>query len=220
MVRKFAALFALILTFGLAAAPVAAQDVDADEASAIGLESGYLRMYAADPTAPDANPDLLGIMVVGMEFDSGDTVEDAFEDFTCGFAGGFLGTDDVLDCEGLVDAGFNVSDVDGIGDQAIEVTGEADINGPTPVSLLALQADNYIFVIINLGDDTPGAGDDFGVFLADAEPVTTQVELDSNGASTGGFFDMLPQEGDDLVASLMPVLDQQLFGEDAATPAS
>lgn len=220
MFRKLAALFALILTMGLAVAPVAAQDIDADDASALGLESGFLRMYAADPTAANANPDLLGVMVVGMEFDAADTAEVAFEDFTCGFAGGFLGADDVLDCEGLVDAGFEVADVDGIGDQAIEVTGEADINGPTPASMLALQADNYLFIVINLGDDTPGTGDDFGLFLAEAEAVDTEVELDDSGASTGGFFDMLPQEGDELLEGLMPILDQDLFGTTTATPAS
>lgn len=220
MVRKFAALFALILTFGLAAAPVAAQDVNADDLSELGLESGYLRMYVADPTAEGANPDLLGVMAIGMEFDTADTAEDAFEDFTCGFAGGFLGTDDVLDCDGLVDAGFDVADVDGVGDQAIEVTGEADISGPTPVSLLALQADNYIFLVISLGDDTPGIGDDFGIFLADAEPVDTEVEFNADGTSTGGFFDMLPQEGDPLVEGFMPALDQDVFGLDTATPAA
>lgn len=220
MVRKFAALFALVLTFGLAAAPVAAQDVDTDDLAGIGLENGYLRMYVADPTAPDVDPNLLGVMVVGMEFDTADTTEDAFEDFTCGFAGGFLGTEDVLDCNGLVDAGYSVSDVDGMGDQAIEITGEADINGPTPVNLLALQADNYIFMVITLGDDTPGAGDEFGVFLAEAEPVTTEVEFNSDGTSTGGFFDMLPQEGDELIEGFMPMLDEDVFGTDTATPAS
>ena len=220
MVRKFAALFALVLTFGLAVAPVAAQDLDTDSLEALGLESGYLRMFVADPAVESANPDLLGVMVVGLEFDNADTVDDAFEDFTCGFAGGFLGVAAVTDCDGLVDQGFNVSDVDGMGDQAIEVTGEADVNGPTPVNILALQSDNHIFVVINLGTDTPGSGDDFGTFLADAEPVDTDVEFNSDGTSTGGFFDMLPQEGDELIDGFMPLMDQDLFGTVTGTPAS
>lgn len=220
MVRKLAALFALMLTLGLAASPVAAQDFDTDDLEGLGLESGYLRMYLADPSNTEANPDLLGVMVVGLEFDSAETVDEAFEEFTCGFAGGFLGTEDVLDCDGLVDAGFDVADVDGMGDQAIEIGGEADINGATPVNLLALQADNYIFVVIHLGDDTPGAGDAFGSFLADAEPATTDVEFTSDGTSTGGFFDMLPQEGDAEVEGLMPMMDESIFGEPVGTPAA
>ena len=222
MVRKFAALFALILTFGLAAAPVAAQDVDPSDLEGLGLESGYLRMYVADPTVETENPEILGYMVVGLEFDNGSTVEDAFEDFTCGFAGGFLGTAGVMDCQGLVDEGFDVADVDGIGDQAIEVTGEADISGPTPVSMLALQADNYIFIVITLGDSTPGGGDAIGTMLAEADPVDTDVVFSDDGTSTGGFFDMLPQEGDAEIEGFIPMIDQDVFGlgGDDATPAS
>lgn len=220
MIRKFAALFALVLTFGLAAAPVAAQDVDADALGSVGMESGFLRMYLADPAAADANPDLLGVMVVGLEFDDADNLGDGFEDFTCGFAGGFLGTVDATDCEGLVDAGFEVSDVDGMGDQAIEVSGEADVSGPTPTTMLALQADNYLFIVIYLGDDTPGIADDFGTFLADAEPVDTEVSFSEDGTSTGGFFDMLPQEGDPVVEGFIPMMDDDLFGSASGTPES
>lgn len=219
MVRKFAALFALVLTLGLAAAPVAAQDVDTDSLEAVGMQEGFLRMYLADP-ATSENPDLLGVMVVGLEFEDADSLDNDFEDFTCGFAGGFLGTEDALDCDGLVDAGFNVADVDGIGDQAIEVTGEADVSGPTPTTMLALQADNYLFIVIYLGDDTPGAADDFGTFLADAEPVDTDVEFSDDGTSTGGFFDMLPQEGDPIIEGMMPMMDSDLFGSTTSTPES
>lgn len=218
MVRKFAALFALVLTLGLAAAPVAAQDVDTDALGSVGMESGFLRMYLANPAAADANPDMLGVMVVGLQFEDADTLADGFEDFTCGFAGGFLGTVDATDCDGLVDAGFNVSDVDGIGDQAIEVTGEADVSGPTPTTMLALQADNHLFIVIYLGDDTPGAADEFGTFLADAEPVDTEVAFSDDGTSTGGFFDMLPQEGDPILEGLIPMMDDDLFGSATGTP--
>lgn len=218
MVRKFAALFALILTLGLAASPVAAQDVNVDDLEEVGLQSGYLRMYLADPSAADANPDLLGVMVAGFEFDDASTLDDAFEDFTCGFAGGFLGAEDALDCEGLVDAGFDVADVDGIGDQAIEVSGEADISGPTPTTMLAVQADNYLYVVIYLGDDSPGAADDIGTFLADAEPVDTEVVFSDDGTSTGGFFDTLPQAGDAEIEGLLPMMDMDFLGSSSGTP--
>lgn len=230
MIRKFAALFALVLTLGLAAAPVAAQDVDADDLAAVGMENGYLRMYLADPNAEGANPELLGVMVAGFEFDETDTLDNAFEDFTCGFAGGFLGNEDALNCDGLVDAGVEVADVDGIGDQAMEITGESADLGPT--NILAVQSENRLFLVIYLGDATPGVGDDIGTFLADAEPVDTEVMFSDDGTSTGGFFDMLPQEGDAEIEGLMPMMDEDFLGgsltstpdtgmpEDDSTPAA
>lgn len=220
MVRKFAALFALVLTFSLAAMPVAAQDIDTDSLGEFGLESGYLRMYMADPSAATASTDLLGVMVAGFQFDSADTVGDAFEDFTCGFAGGFMGVDDATDCAGLSDAGLEVADVDGIGDQAIEISGEADISGPTPTSILAVQDENQIFLVIYLGDATPGVGDDIAKFLVDAEPVDTEVVFADDGTSTGGFFDMLPQDGDAEIEGLMPMMDMDFMGDTSSTPAS
>ena len=65
MVRKLTALFALVLSLGMAVMPAAAQDLTMDDASEFGLEGGYMRMYMADPTS-DATvaPDLLGVMVI------------------------------------------------------------------------------------------------------------------------------------------------------------
>jgi hypothetical protein len=221
MIRKFTALFALVLALGMAVMPAAAQDVNMDDASELGLENGYMRIYMADPgSASTATTDLLGVMAAGFQFDSADTAESAFEDFSCGFAGGFMGAEDAKDCDGLVDAGFTVSDVDGVGDQAIEITGEADIAGPTPVTLLSIQSENYLFMVITLGSDEPGSSDAIGKFLADAEMVDTEIEFNEDGTSTGGFFDMLPQEGDAEIEGLMPMTDMNFFGDEAGTPAS
>lgn len=221
MVRKLTALFALVLALGMSIMPAAAQDVSMDDMSEYGLESGYMRIYMADPaSASTPTADLLGVMVAGFQFDSADSAETAFEDFTCGFAGGFMGVDDVQDCDGLTEAGLTVSDVDGMGDQAIEITGEADIAGPTPVTLLSIQSENHLFLVITLGSDEPGSSDAMGKFLADAEPVDTEVEFNEDGTSTGGFYDMLPQEGDPELDGLMPMSDMNFFGDEAGTPAS
>lgn len=218
MVRKLTALFALVLALGMAVMPAAAQDVSMDDAAEFGLENGYMRVYVADPAA--ASPvaeNVLGVMVAGFQFDSADSAETAFEDFSCGFAGGFMGAEDATDCDGLSEAGFTVNDVDGMGDQAIEVTGEADISGPTPVTLLSIQSGENLFMVITLGSDEAGSSDAMGTYLADAEAVDTEVELSEDGTSTGGFFDMLPQEGDAEIEGLMPVSDMDFFGG-AATP--
>lgn len=219
MVRKLTALFALVLALGLAVMPAAAQSVDPADASELGLEDGYMRVYMADPSTATAETDVMGVMVAGFQFDEADTAADAFEDFTCGFAGGFMGAEDATDCDGLAEAGFTVNDVDGIGDQALEVTGEADVSGPTPVNILAIQSENYLIVVITLGSDEPGASDTMGKFIADAEKTATEVELSEDGTSTGGFYDLLPQEGDAELEGLMPVSDMDFFGGSAPADA-
>lgn len=226
MVRKLTALFALVLSLGLAVMPAAAQSVDSEDASELGMESGYMRVYVADPSAASpASTDILGVMVAGFEFDEASTAEDSFEDFSCGFAGGFMGAAEATDCDSLSEEGFTVSDVDGIGDQAIEVTGEADISGPTPVTLLAIQSDNYLYMVISLGTDESGSSDEMGMFLAEAEASDSEVMLSEDGTSTGGFYDMLPQEGDAELEGLMPVSDMDFLGTSApadmeSTPAN
>lgn len=221
MVRKLTALFALVLSLGLAIMPAAAQDVTMDDAAEFGLEGGYMRIYLADPSS-DATPttDMLGVMVAGFQFDEADNAADAFEEFTCGFAGGFMGATDAQDCDGLAEAGFTVADVDGIGDQAIEITGEADLDGATPVTLLSIQVENHLFMVITLGSAEPGVGDSMGTYLANAEPVDTEVEFNEDGTSTGGFFDMLPQEGDAEIEGLMPISDMNFFEDAESTPAA
>ena len=222
MIRKLTALFALVLSLGLAIMPAAAQDVSLDDASEFGLEGGYMRMYMADPAAEATpSPDLLGVMVAGFQFDSADSAESAFEEFSCGFAGGFMGAADAEDCAGLADAGFTVNeDLEINGDKAIEITGEANVGGPTPVTLLSIQSDNHLFMVIVLGVAEEGAGDVMGGYLADAEPVDTEVEFSDDGTSTGGFFDMLQQEGDAEIEGLMPVSDMDFFGDAESTPAA
>ena len=218
MVRKFMALFALMLALGMSVMPAAAQT--SDSLSEIGVENVYIRMYMADPAATvEVNPDLMGVMVGVIEFDSADTASDSFEDFSCGFVSGFVGID-ATDCDGLVEGGMEVADVSGIGEQGLEATGEATVSGtPMPTTVLAVQQENNIFLVINLGIAEPESGDAIAQFLVDAEPVDTEVEFSEDGTSTGGFFDMLPQEGDDVIAGLMPLLDLDMMS-DSATPGA
>lgn len=218
MVRKFMALFALMLALGMSVMPAAAQT--SDSLSEIGVENVYIRMYMADPAATvEVNPDLMGVMVGVIEFDSADTASDSFEDFSCGFVSGFVGIE-ATDCDGLVEGGMEVADVSGIGEQALEATGEATVSGTTmPTTILAVQQDNNIFLVINLGIAEPESGDAIAKFLVEAEPVDTEVVFSEDGTSTGGFFDMLPQDGDDVIAGLMPVMDLDMM-DDGATPGA
>ena len=223
MYRKLAALCALVLALAMSVMPAAAQDVDVSDLEELGLISAYSRLYVVDPGA--ATPpvaDLLGVMAVGFEFDEADTAADAFEEFTCGFIAGFGGIE-ATDCDGLndegtfsVETGFEVN-----GDPAIEALGEASLSGSAlPITLLAVQSDTYIFVVINLGVAESQSADALAEYLTDAEPVDTEVEFSEDGTSTGGFYDLLPQDGDAEVEGLIPTTDSSFLGEPGGTPAA
>lgn len=221
MVKKFVALFALVLALGMSIMPVAAQDLTADDYKDLGLESAYSRLYVADGTNPSANPDLLGVMAVGFQFDKADTAEDAFEEFTCGFIGGFISVDatscDDLNTDGTVTVDTSIA----INEKpAIEAIGSTVISGTSmDMTLLAVQSDNYVFMVINLGVAESGTADDFAGFLTDAKPSDAEVVFNEDGTSTGGFFDLLPQDGDKEIKGLAPSLDTD-FLETSATPAA
>ena len=221
MIRKFAALFALILTLGMAAAPVAAQDIDTTDMEAMGVENVYARQYEADPNATtETNPQAL--MAVGIVLDDADRIHDAtFDVFVCAFTGGFVseltGSDEVQNCEDLETMGMTLnSDLD-MGDRALELSGDSTM----PLNILAVQNDNVVFIMINIGDPAAGSLDAFGTAVADAEVSDSEVELNADGTSTGGFFDMLPQEGDEAVEGFVPAADISLLeGVETATPDS
>lgn len=218
MVRKLMALLALVLMMGMSVMPAAAQD--ADDMAELGIESLYMRMYGADPSAATANTELLGVMAIGIEFEDADGAEAAFEDFSCGFISGFVGID-ATDCDGLVDGGLTVSDVDGIGDAGLEATGEGELSGsPTPMTILSVLDQERIFIVINIGVNEPGSGDDLAKFMVNAEPSDAEVVLNDDGTSTGGFFDLLPQEGDKEIEGLMPISDMDMNTDSSSTPTN
>ncbi len=220
MVRKLAAVITLLLALGMSIMPVAAQDVSVDDMQDFGLESGHVRMFVADPSAAGTPSPVLGVMVGGVEFDTADHAADYFEDFTCGFISGFVSTD-ASDCDGLEDAGITLNkDIEINKAPAIEAMGDADISGPMPVTLLAIQDENYIYLVITLGVKEEGVGDELGGFLVDAEPSDAEVVFSDDGTSTGGIYDMMPQTGDPVLHGMLPALDQELFGDLSSTPAA
>lgn len=213
MIRKLMTVFALLLTVGLAAAPAVAQDFDLETIEDSGLTGIHGRLYVAG-SALTGGPGLMGVMVVGFDFDTPETAGDIFEFVTCAFIGGMLDVEDEGDCEALVAAGADVADVNGIGSQAIEVSAEQTSDDEvTPMLVLSTQSENRIFMLVYLGDNTPGIADDFGQFLAEAEPQDSDVVFDVDGNASGGFFDMLPQAGDEIVEGLIPFEDMDIYSE-------
>ena len=212
MIRKFTALVALLFALGMAVAPAAAQDFDLGDAEELGLEGIYGRLYLTE-AALTGEPGVMGVMIVGVSFSDADSAARAFEPVTCGFAGGMFGLEDEGNCEALTAAGVEVADIDGIGDQAIELLGEEASEDPMPILVLATQSDNHIFLVIYMGADESGLADDFAIVLAEAESSDTDVEFDADGAGSGGFFDMLPDDSDPVVEGLIPFQDIDITSE-------
>lgn len=213
MVRKLVALFALVLTLGMAVSPVAAQDVSMDDFEEFGLTSGYFRGYVN----PAADAEIMMKMVGGFEFEDEDVVEENFEEFACGFAAGFSGST-ATDCDSLGEADVTVSDVDNIGDEAMGFAGPAE---GMNYEMLIIRDGNFIFVVVGLGETVAeGSMDDLGKFMVDAEPVDTEVQFSEDGTSTGGFFDMLPTADDDVIAGYEPAVDMDILDAATSTPAS
>lgn len=213
MIRKLKVMITLMFMLGMAVAPVAAQDLDVEDMEDMGLQGMYGRMYLTE-AALTGQPGVMGVMIVGVSFTEADVAEEAFETITCAFAGGMLDIEDEGDCEALQEGGVEVTDLDGVGDQAIELIGQSgEDEDAQPILIVSTQSANNIFLVIYLGDNEPGLADDFAVFLADADPVDTEVEFDADNNGTGGFFDMLPQEGDAVLEGLIPYQDLDLFSE-------
>lgn len=208
MVRKTMTLFAFLLTIGLAAGgSVAAQTPVSDTADVSGLESSYLRTYAADVEQP-VEGEQFGAQAGVFTFDSPESVEGAFDAFADDFALGFFGED----------ADVESSDVDGVGDNAREYVGEADLGGEfTPMTVLMVQQENMILLSISLGIAESGSADDIAQFMIDAEPSDSEVMFSDDGTSTGGAFDLMPAAGDEVLGGMVPVLDMDL-GLGSASP--
>lgn len=218
MIRKLKVVITLMFMLGMAVAPVAAQDFDVKDLDDLGLQGMYGRLYLTEAALTGA-PGLMGVMVVGVNFSDASAAEEAFEPLTCGFAGGMFEIDDDGDCTNLQDGGVEITDLDGVGDQAIELIGEiGEGEHAQAILIAATQSENNIFLVIYLGDNTPGLADDFAVFLADADPVDTEVEFDADNNGSGGFFDMLPLDGDDVVEGMIPFEDMDIFSELSDAP--
>lgn len=106
----------------------------------------------------------------------------------------------------------------------MEFTGKQDLNLGTGSSeiqftLMMVQKDNWIFAVALLGDNIgEGEADQYAKALVEAEPSDAPVVFESDGTSTGGFFDMLPADTDPMMADFQPLMDMDILNMEA-TPA-
>jgi hypothetical protein len=220
--KRFALLLSLIFAIAVSSTAGAQQGtptLDPDDVE--GLESGYARMYIADIEAMMATPEAMesmsleDIALSGMgavfTFEDEGAAEDAFGDFADGFAEGFLegsGTE------------AEKSEIDDLGNQAVEYFGETEVDEETtsPTSLILVQDGEHIFIAMILGgtevsEDTRA----FAEYLIEANIPDTEVEFNDDGSSTGGVYDILPnEENTDIVQGMVPFMDANFMEDTAA----
>jgi hypothetical protein len=183
-----------------------------------GLESGYARMYIADIEAMMATPGAMEEMSLddmalsGMgavfTFEDEGAAEDAFGDFADQFAQGFLegsGTE------------AEKSEIDDLGNQAVEYFGETEVDEETtsPTSMILVQDGEYIYIAMILGGaDVSENTRAFAEYLLDTEIPDTEVSFNEDGSSTGGVFDILPnEENADIVQGMVPFMDADFIAD-------
>lgn len=220
MTRKIAfSLIALIAAVSLLATSAVAQDTSKLEEELPGVQAGYMRMYIPDPNAtPVAEVIERGdtthtVMVMAYRFDSPDSASSAIETYA---------TDGMKQ---FFDGDTEREDIPDLGDQAVQVSGTTAVgeaNDPTVVVLVQEGTDVYMVLAMG-GDDTlAGKVVEMTTILIDEDVPDNEIELDTNGGSTGRIFDVFAAgEDHELVADLVPVMDMDLMvGREQATPAS
>jgi hypothetical protein len=219
-IKPVALLLASIL-FALMLAPAAAQDTEPlddldDFAEVDGLEYAVSRiwmvdfetMLAASPAAGMAAPDLFFTMAMVWRMDSTEHAEEAFT---------FLeedGTDDLLQDD---TANVEMSDLDGIGDQAstTEVSSsDDDLEGVTRISIA--QEGEYVYLVMSLGGNSASVANAdlvLGAMVNDADPSDGDGTLAEDGTSTGGIWDTFPADDLDALTGLINAGDSIMYPE-------
>lgn len=220
MFKRIALLLSLIFAIAVSSNAGAQSTPTLDPGDVEGLESGYARMYIADIEAMMATPEAMesmsleDIALSGMgavfTFEDEGAAEDAFGDFADEFANGFMegsGTE------------AERSEIDDLGNQAVEYLGETEVDEETtsPTSMILVQDGEHIYIAMILGGtDVSENTRAFAEYLLDTEIPDTEVEFNEDGSSTGGVFDILPnEENTEIVQGMVPFMDADFMADTA-----
>lgn len=185
-----------------------------------GLESGYGRMYMVDFEVLLASPEALEAMTSGGEtpvmgivgvftFEDDASAEDALEMFGDEFSASFFEGEEPEKAE-----------IDDLGDNAIGYVGQADLDEETTMDtavVVAQEETNLYLAVVFGGEDTLAETQSWVEFMLDGEISDDEVVIDTDGASTGGVFEVMPGEDDaDVTGGLLPFTDVDFSETDDA----
>lgn len=231
----FPALMAMLmmaLGLGQSGTGAAAQDASAppfEFGELEGSRQAVSRTYTIDVASladsvgtpgPDGElgeiPELSGVIslagVVG-EFDSSDNASAAVDR---------IDEETTASLEGQPEApALEPADID-LGETSRAYTATQEIEGQTlNLSVMIVQQDEYLYFVVGgvIDDDAQSLTTDFTQALIENEAGDGEPQVKDDGTSSGGLWDKFPTADDEMVANLT-AFDEQLYPDQAATPAS
>lgn len=224
MFKRIALLLSLIFMLAVSSAAGAQESTPTLNPEDVeGLQTGYARAYIADIEALMATPEALenlslddlalsGLTAV-FTFEDEDAASNAFGDFSEQFAEGFMeGSETEVTDE--------PTEIDDLGDQAIEYIGETEVDEETtaPASMILVQDGEYIYIAMILGgNDVSENTRALAEHLLEGEIGDAEVEFNEDGSSTGGAYDVMPnEENTEIVQGMVPFMDMDFMADAAA----
>lgn len=198
-------------------APVAAQGAS-DTADGFdiedldGIESAVSRIYMGDLAtvmAPDAESSLFTVTAMAMTFGSEDDANAAFER---------VSEEINEDVAGEENVELKEERVDGFSDNTVAYSAQVEEDETTYQAFTLLTQDGSelyytIAVSMEADDSAKDAAIDIASFMIDAEAGDGEGSFSVDGTSTGGLWDKLPTNGDDVLQGLTVSADEQLYPE-------
>lgn len=217
---------AALLPFGFAPSASAQEENPIDQLKYMpGLESAYARRYVTAEDIGLATPDVPPLGPSRVEL----TILEFSDETSLATAWTLLVDDDlVTTLANQSDVEFEISRLDGLGDQAIAATSEND-DGET-YGLILVRDGNLGHIVTGYGEDPSVMRSlrSFAEHMVATEPGPAEIVFGPVADSTGGTFDVMPGRDDtDVIGELVPIYEYDLLNGDGspieiapATPAA
>lgn len=207
--RRLLALLALLMPL-LLAAPATAQSPEATPETLPGLEYVAARQYAPDPSQPiDPGAESIFILTVRIYvFDSEEHANAGWESTVNSTA---IESDVPTESDKVA---YEEIDIEGLGDRAWATTLSAETpQGDTGYfRLLYVQDGEMLYTLSAIaGSEEPTlVTDEIAAYMVDAEAGGGEAQLNEEGTSSGGVWDLLPPSDDPMLGDLVAFLDAEL----------
>lgn len=196
----------LIALSMLVASPAAAIQRDSDD-NPLQIENtewAYGRSYAPDESARSAtsasqSPD--GYAVIATKLIDEDIIADSFPEFADHYASA-LGVTESEDAEQV--------EIERLGDEAV---GYSFIKDGIPVTVAVVLEDDLLVVVAATNSTDLEDSTSVVEYMLDQEMSDDPAELNEDGTSTGGVFDIMPPAGHDVVHGMETGEDGSLTPE-------
>lgn len=215
-VRRLASILCALM-FVMTVTPAAAQQEEEsvldDPSQLEGIEAGVARAWYSDRdlSTPPAEGESLVYIAGGavLEFDTGEHATAAY-----GTIREFIETEDALGL-GATASDLEIEELDDLGDSAVALSGSvADATVSGYLRYILVQDGTWVYYTVAMSTDADAASiaDDIVAHIdAQDDDASGVGEVNENGGSTGGLWDLLPDPDDDLFEGMVPGGDNVLY---------